>query len=284
MSANKAIPFRFSDNFFTFVFVWHQEARRGQSIFTNEASDANDKIRKVNQAAYRRLVARHGRTPEAQYASWRKLLGTAVRQLQQYDAGRRILRQTQRIFRPKDIIITNCSPTVICMRREERADSLGSYVLNFPTAPFDLCARTGADSWIDSEPFIILAHELLHLIHFGRPTTANPSADEEMVTIGLAPATVWYDGIGGKPQRPPTENELRRQAGVPQRINHDTIALCTWYEKGRCALFEKHPYDACQRLSQATDEESVRMRHTPSRQSGNECRCDGTGPAIIIRE
>lgn len=172
--------------------------------------------------------------------------------LNETPTGNTILKLIATLYVPREIRVTNENPSRL-------SANVHTYELNIPSVPRFICYYDPKKNLINSQLWMALGHELIHLVHSKLGLHYNSSSDEEENTVqGLVTENDHVDHslieVDGK-QWYLTENKFRAEHEIPRRNGYDSIPVCSTFEKSGCDLFNSYGDDTCMVLQNSQEPE-----------------------------
>lgn len=171
--------------------------------------------------------------------------------LNETPTGNMILKLVATLWQPGEITITNENATRL-------SANIMTNTLNIPSVPRFICYNGPNNSLINSQLWMALGHELIHLIHerFNIHYHSDPNSEEENTVQGIVNE---YDNIdyslydiNGVDWKL-TENAFRNEHQIPIRNGYDSMAVCSSFESHGCDVFNQYGDETCQVLEKSKD-------------------------------
>ncbi len=225
--------------------------------------------------------------------SWTKRIDDDLETLNRMPTGKTILRIISTFYAPGEITVTNVNPSRI-------SANVHTSVINIPSVPRKVCYFDPAKRLASTESWIVLGHELIHLIHFklGIHFERDPASEEEntiqgkLSTIGVSNVSYRHSSDPSHPldalihpsrtfdashrarsrdlslfedrygqQWRLTENQFRKESGTLARNGYGSIPVCAVFNKDGCQFYKEHgDRDTCAMLDDRSDPKIVALR------------------------
>jgi hypothetical protein len=187
--------------------------------------------------------------------AWINRIYKELHTLNDTPTGNMILKLISTLWTPGEITVTNENPTRL-------SANIYSNTLNIPSVPRFICYYDPKKNLINSQLWMALGHELIHLIHerLGLHYHENPTSEEENTVQGVVNEDTNIDNslydVNGEEWHL-TENQFRSEHNILPRNGYDSLAVCSSFEKEGCDLYNKYGDDTCQVL-QTSEEPRVK--------------------------
>jgi hypothetical protein len=174
---------------------------------------------------------------------WINNIYSQLNKLAQCRTGHCILTLIGTFWKPGEILFTNKNSTRL-------SANVMFNLINIPSLPRFICYFGENESLVHSELWMVLGHELLHLIHkrFGIHTLNNPKEEENTVQGDYDPEAQIDFGvfrINGE-NYILTENQFRLENEIGPRNGYGSVAVCSIFDKSGCKLYNKYGNGTCQ--------------------------------------
>lgn len=178
---------------------------------------------------------------------WRDEIYKQIENLAQTRTGRKILELIATLWHPREISITNKDSTRLTA-------NVNNNVINIPSVPRSMCYRGKGDELVATELWMILGHELLHLIHRRLNLHLEAQREEQNTIQGIMDdddvCNRSFFNINGELWHL-TENEFRHDKHVDPRNGYDSVCVCSSFDKSGCQLFSEHGANTCSAINYA---------------------------------
>lgn len=206
-------------------------------------------------------------------AQWRNNIINELQQLGKTPTGATILELIYKLWQPKEITITNRDPITLSANTWTNIINIpslprlvcykGETPLNPPYNGLGLEVKNKTEQVLKGVPFspsrlwMVLGHELLHLIHMrlGIHYHDDPAKEEENTVQGIIDEQEYIDKavvkIKGKSWHL-TENQFRKESKQELRNGYGSIPLCTLNNQRNCHLLNQYGSERACRMGSNT--------------------------------
>lgn len=174
--------------------------------------------------------------------TWINHIHDELAELSKTRTGNMILQLIASLWKRGEITITNENPTSL-------SANVFTNQINIPSVPRHICYPTEQAGLQASQLWIVLGHELLHLVHkrLGLHDLINTQEEENTVQGRLD--DVNYQDLGvvkiNGDMWHLTENEFRKEYHTPDRTGYMSLPICTIFDKRGCRLFNHYSNSTC---------------------------------------
>lgn len=246
----------FAPHFFRYKFVPNttkSDSSAGKASSRGPVSDGNRNEEAAWQSARKAMD---------DSLAWHKRIEDQLHLLSESPTGDIILQFIATLFLPGEIKVTNRNPTRL-------SADVHTLEVNIPSVPRFICYYNAEQKLINSQLWMALGHELIHLVHqrLGLHEDNNSPMEEENTVQGIITKGDNIDhslvAVNGHLWHL-TENQFRKEhhidnhdgrgpVPIDKRNGYGSVPVCASFEKEGCELFNQYGDETCQVLQDGAD-------------------------------